>query len=66
MDKQTLMNKQNTKLLIKKILAFTGIFFAVAHLVYYTYKQYDALYFFLGFGLLWILFVFPLKYVLKD
>ncbi len=46
----------------KKVFAGIGILLTVAHLVYYLFAQYDALYFFLGFGLLWLVFVLPLKY----
>jgi hypothetical protein len=47
---------------IKKTFGAIGIICTVAHLVYYLYAQYDWLYFFLGFGALYVVFVLPLKY----
>ena len=51
-------------LTFKKIYAVIGILAAVAHLGYYAYAQYDWVYFFLGFGILWLVFVAPVKYFL--
>ncbi len=56
-------NKNMNTTITKKIFAIIGIVFTVVHLVYYLYAKYDALYFFLGFGLLWLLFVAPIKYL---
>ncbi len=46
---------------MKKILAIAGIVVTIFHLVYWLLTQYDWLYFLLGFGLIYILFVLPVK-----
>ena len=51
-------------LTFKKIWASIGILATVAHLGYYAYAQYNWFYFFLGFGMLWLVFVAPVKYLL--
>jgi len=58
-----------TSSFFKKLFAGIGIAFTVAHFFYYviftSYNKiapYDSLYFFLGFGLLWLVFVLPMKY----
>lgn len=60
-EKQYIL-KMNTSN-IKKVFAVIGVFATLAHLAYYSYSRYDALYFFLGFGILWLVFVVPLKYL---
>jgi hypothetical protein len=44
----------------KKVFGFIGILATITHFVYYLVHPYDTLYFFLGFGLLWLVFVAPL------
>ena len=51
-------------LTFKKIWASIGILATVAHLGYYAYAQYDWIYLFIGFGMLWLVFVAPVKYLL--
>ncbi|MEK6921296.1 MAG: hypothetical protein AABX82_05405 [Nanoarchaeota archaeon] len=55
----------NMKFSFKKIFGILGIIATITHFVYYLVQPYDTLYFFLGFGLLWLLFVAPLKYLFK-
>lgn len=50
---------------IKMIFGGIGIVLTVAHLVYYLYAQYYWMYFFLGFGIIWLVFVLPLKMLKK-
>jgi hypothetical protein len=45
----------------KKVLAVVGIIVTIAHLVYFVLTQYYWLYFFLGFGVIYLIFVLPVK-----
>ena len=46
---------------MKKIFAMLGIIVTVIHLLLFVYFQYYWLYFILGFGLIYLVFVLPLK-----
>ncbi len=46
---------------MKKFFAIVGIIVTIAHLLFFVYAQYYWLYFILGFGLIYLVFVLPLK-----
>jgi len=49
--------------MFKKILAIIGIIATIAHMTYYAARPYDTLYFFAGFGILYLAFVLPMKWL---
>ncbi|MFA6888750.1 MAG: hypothetical protein WC254_04615 [Candidatus Woesearchaeota archaeon] len=49
--------------MFKKIFAITGITVTIIHMTYYAIKPYDTLYLFLGFGILYLVFVLPMKWI---
>tara|TARA_Y100000310_G_C20696549_1_gene826134 strand:- start:1681 stop:1890 length:210 start_codon:yes stop_codon:yes gene_type:complete len=46
---------------MKKVLAIVGIIVTVVHLIYFVLTQYYWVYFFLGFALIYLVFVLPMK-----
>jgi len=45
----------------KKIYAIVGVVLTVLHLVVYSFMKYYWLYFLLGFGAIYLIFVLPMK-----
>lgn len=50
---------------LKLAFGIIGILIVIAHMTYFAFKPYDLIYFFLGFGVIYLVFVLPLKWLNK-
>lgn len=61
--------EKNEPLPLKKLrlaLGIIGIIAVIVHMTYYVIRPYSMLYFFLGFGVIYLLFILPLNLINKK
>ena len=63
MNQETKATPNNIKPYLKKAWAITGIAITIIYLSAYFIRPYDFGYFLLGFGIIYLIFVLPLKYI---
>ena len=51
---------------LKKLFAIIGIIAVVTHMTYFAFRPYGMLLFFLGFGVIYLVFVVPMKHLNKN
>ena len=61
LNKKTLDKKK-----LKLIWGIIGIITVIFHMTYFVMNPYDMIYLFLGFGIIYIVFVLPLKHINKK
>lgn len=51
---------------LKLAMGITGIIVVITHMTYFAFKPYNLITFFLGFGVIYLVFVLPLGYLNKE
>jgi len=55
--------EKHKEILLRKIIAIVGIIVVVSHLTFYFLRPYNLFWFFLGFGIIWAVFIWlPKKF----